>query len=89
VLGGLAGEYVDADFFDVGQDAVVAEQLVDVVVVPRGGCPTLFVAFGCGVVEEDEFLGQGANRVENQDAQRGGLGKVHGKIQALSMLCDE
>ncbi len=78
VLGDLAGEYVDADLLEVGQDAAVAEQLVDVVVVPRSDRPTLIVAFGRSVVKEHEFLGERANWIENKNAQGGRLGKVCG-----------
>ena len=59
-------------------DAVVSEQPVDVVVMPRCGGPTLIVTLSCGVVEEDQLLCQCANRVKNKDARRGGLGKVDG-----------
>ncbi len=68
MLRDLPGKDINTDFIQRSDDPCVAEESVDIVVVACGRGPSLVAALGRGVVEEDEFLDEGADRFEHQDA---------------------
>ncbi len=49
----------------------------------------MVVALGRGVVEEDEFLDEGVDRLEQQDAHGNGFDEVHGQTGAIGVFGNE
>ena len=76
MLTDLAGNHIDREIAELGDDIIVAQKPVDVVVVACGRGSSGVVALGRCVVQENELVDERADWFEHEEADRRGFVEV-------------